>query len=78
MARAEPALRYEHLPDSLALRSFGMRSVAVPTLVRIVLRFAIVASLTAWSWAQRDAGSIVGTVRDPSGTVVARASRLVT
>ncbi|MGE5056415.1 MAG: hypothetical protein ACM3WP_19815 [Acidobacteriota bacterium] len=55
-----------------------MRSVAVPTLVRIVLRFAIVASLTAWSWAQRDAGSIVGTVRDPSGTVVARASRLVT
>ena len=51
-----------------------MRILAIPTLVRVVLGFLIFASLTACSWAQTDAGSIVGSVKDPSGAVVANAS----
>jgi hypothetical protein len=55
-----------------------MRTIATHTLVRVVFHFAIFASLTASSWAQKDAGSIVGSVKDPSGAVVANASVTVT
>jgi hypothetical protein len=48
------------------------------TLVFLALRLALFASLTASSWAQKDTGSIVGTVKDPSGAVVPNASVTVT
>jgi len=47
-------------------------------LVVVIFRLALFASLTASSWAQKDTGSIVGTVKDPSGAVVPNASVTVT
>ena len=55
-----------------------MPTASTRTLVFAVLLFAIFASLTASSWAQKDTGSIVGTVKDPSGAVVPNASVTVT
>lgn len=55
-----------------------MPTASTRTLVFAVLFLAIFASLTASSWAQKDTGSIVGTVKDPSGAVVPNASVTVT
>jgi hypothetical protein len=55
-----------------------MSTSTTRTLIFLALRLALFASLTASSWAQKDTGSIVGTVKDPSGAVVPNASVTVT
>jgi len=44
----------------------------------VVLVFSVLASLVIPTWAQKDTGSIVGTVKDPSGAVVANANVTIT
>lgn len=55
-----------------------MQTTGTRTRVFLLLLLAIFVSLTALSWAQKDTGSIVGTVKDPSGAVVPNASVTVT
>ena len=55
-----------------------MSSATLRTLVFVVLLLTGFAILTPAGWAQKDAGTIVGTVKDPTGAVVPNASVTVT
>src|SRR5215472_11743882 len=50
-----------------------MPTVTLRTLIFVVLLLTLFASLTPATWAQKDTGTIVGTVKDPSGAVVPNA-----
>lgn len=55
-----------------------MPTATLRTLIFAVLLVTLFAILTPASWAQKDTGTIVGTVKDPSGAVVPNAGVTVT
>src|SRR5215472_13696432 len=59
------------------LRSFVMKKANLQTLLLVVL-FSVLICSAIPGWAQKDAGSIVGTVKDPSGAIVANAKVAIT
>jgi Carboxypeptidase regulatory-like domain len=70
---------YEALTDGAAgLRSVTMRSANLRTPLFVVLFLFLFANLTIPAWAQKDAGSIVGTVKDPSGALISNAKVTIT
>ena len=55
-----------------------MPTATLRTLTFVALLLTLFAGLTPASWAQKDTGTIVGTVKDPSGAVVPNAGVTVT
>src|SRR5579864_8767379 len=55
-----------------------MRTANSRSALFLSLSLSLLVTLTTLSWAQKDAGSIVGTVKDPSGAVVPNAQVTVT
>lgn len=55
-----------------------MPTATLRRLILVVLLLTLFASVTPASWAQKDTGTIVGSVKDPSGAVVPNASVTVT